>query len=99
MQETILLALSAFWLGILTAISPCPLATNIAAVSFVACRINHRGGVLLSGLLYTLGRSAAYVALSFLIVNAAINAPLLSDFLQRYINKLLGVLLILAGMV
>jgi len=99
MQETILLALSAFWLGILTAISPCPLATNIAAVSFVAYRVNHRGVVLLAGVLYTLGRSAAYVALSFLIVNAAINVPLLSEFLQRYINKLLGILLILVGMV
>jgi len=99
MQETILLALSAFWLGILTAISPCPLATNIAAVSFVAYRVNHRGVVLLAGVLYTLGRSAAYVALSFLIVNAAVNVPLLSEFLQRYINKVLGILLIVVGMV
>jgi cytochrome c biogenesis protein CcdA len=99
MQETILLALSAFWIGILTAISPCPLATNIAAVSFVAYRVSHRGVVLLAGILYTLGRSTAYVALSSLIVNAAVNVPLLSEFLQRYINKLLGILLIVVGMV
>ena len=42
---------SAFWLGILTSISPCPLATNIAAISFIGRRVGNRGSVLLSGLL------------------------------------------------
>ncbi len=98
MRETALLAMGAFWIGILTAISPCPLATNIAAVSFVSHRISRRRTVLWSGVLYTAGRSFTYVVISFLVVEAAINTPLLSDFLQRYINKLVGIVLILVGM-
>jgi cytochrome c biogenesis protein CcdA len=97
--ETLAMAGSAFWIGLLTAISPCPLATNIAAVSFVSYRIQHKPTVLLSGALYTLGRSLTYIALSVLIVQALVNVPVLSDWLQRHMNKVLGLLLILTGMV
>lgn len=90
---------AAFWLGILTSISPCPLATNIAAISFVSYRLAQKRTVIFSGVLYTLGRSIIYITLSFLIVNALVNLPVLSYFLQRYINKILGLLLILVGMV
>lgn len=90
--------LTALWLGILTSISPCPLATNIAAMSFVSYRVARKGNALLSGILYTLGRSIVYVAISFLIVKAMINIPMLSNFLQKYLNKILGILLILVGM-
>jgi len=96
-MENILL-LTALWLGILTSISPCPLATNIAAVSFVSYRINHKGIVLLSGILYMIGRSITYTVIGFLTVEAFINIPVLSDFLLRYINKMLGILLIVVGM-
>ena len=54
---------SALWLGILTSISPCPLATNIAAVSYVGRRVGSGRAVLLSGGLYTVGRSFAYLVL------------------------------------
>ncbi|MFH1923477.1 MAG: hypothetical protein ABIP48_26755 [Planctomycetota bacterium] len=47
---------AAFWLGIQTAIAPCPMATNIAAISFIGRRVGHARDVLLAGLLYTLGR-------------------------------------------
>jgi len=90
---------SAVWLGILTSVSPCPLATNIAAVSFISRRITQRNTVFLSGILYTLGRSLTYIVLGILIVKTLINVPILSDFLQRYVNKILGVVLILVGMV
>ncbi|MCX7765120.1 MAG: aromatic aminobenezylarsenical efflux permease ArsG family transporter [Candidatus Sumerlaeia bacterium] len=90
---------TAFWLGILTSISPCPLATNIAAISFISSRLAHKWMVLVYGVLYTLGRSIIYIALCVLIVNALVNLPVLSYFLQRYINKILGLLLILVGMV
>jgi cytochrome c-type biogenesis protein len=93
------LLLSAGWLGILTSISPCPLATNIAAISFISHRITHRNIVFLSGVLYTVGRSITYIVIGVLIVEAFVNIPVLSDFLQRYINKILGILLILVGMV
>lgn len=54
---------SAAWLGILTSISPYPLATNIAAVSFLSKKIVHLFIVFLSGLAYTIGRMVAYAAL------------------------------------
>ncbi|MCP4566222.1 MAG: sulfite exporter TauE/SafE family protein, partial [FCB group bacterium] len=51
----------ALWLGILTSISPCPLATNIAAISYISKRVGNTRAVFLSGALYTLGRMLAYM--------------------------------------
>jgi cytochrome c-type biogenesis protein len=96
-MELFLLA-SAVWLGILTSVSPCPLASNIAAVSFISRRITQRNTVFLSGILYTLGRSLTYIVLGVLIVKTLVDVPILSDFLQRYVNKILGIVLILVGM-
>jgi cytochrome c-type biogenesis protein len=92
-------AVSAFWLGLLTAISPCPLATNIAALSFVGRRLDRPRAALLRGLLYTLGRTLTYVALAALLVASLLSAPALAHWLQTYMNRLLGPLLILVGMV
>lgn len=97
-MELLLLA-SAVWLGILTSVSPCPLATNIAAVSFISRRITQKNTVFLSGILYTLGRSLTYIVLGVLIVKTLVDVPILSNFLQRYVNKILGIVLILVGMV
>jgi cytochrome c biogenesis protein CcdA len=90
---------SAAWLGILTSVSPCPLASNIAAVSFISRKVTQRNTVFLSGILYTFGRSLTYITLGVLIVKTLIDVPILSDFLQRYVNKILGIVLILVGMV
>ena len=95
----VFLIFTAMWLGILTSISPCPLATNIAAISFIAQRITHKKIVILSGTLYTIGRSITYIVIGFLIVKAVVDIPMLSDFLQRYINKILGIVLIIVGMI
>ncbi len=89
---------TALWLGILTSISPCPLATNIAAVSFIGRRLDRPGLVVASGALYTLGRTIAYVGLGVLLVGGALSVPELSRFLQKYMNQILGPLLIIAGM-
>lgn len=89
---------SALWLGILTSISPCPLATNIAAISYISKRVHKPGIVMLTGVLYTLGRSIAYLALGVLIVTSVLSTPALARFLQQYMNKLLGPVLILAGL-
>jgi cytochrome c-type biogenesis protein len=94
-----LFLVTAVWLGILTSVSPCPLATNIAAVSFISRRITEKKTVFFSGILYTLGRSLTYVILGVFVVKALVDIPVLSDFLQRYINKILGIVLILIGMV
>lgn len=95
----IFLPFSAIWLGIVTSISPCPLASNIAAVSYISHRVAHKNFVFFSGILYSLGRSFTYIVLGFLIVKSMVEIPLLSDFLQRYINKILGIVLIFVGMV
>ena len=90
---------SAIWLGILTSISPCPLASNIAAISFVSREVNRTRDVFLSGALYTLGRALAYVALGLLLVAGLAAMDEVSRFLQKYMNQILGPVLIVVGMV
>ena len=97
MSSLPLAALSALWFGILTSVSPCPLATNITAISFVSRRTGSPRGVLLSGLLYTLGRALVYTAIGVLLVLSLLSAPTVSLTLQTWMNKLLGPLLILVG--
>ena len=92
-------ALSALWLGILTSISPCPLATNIAAISFIGRRIGQGRAVFLTGLLYTLGRMLTYVVLGVFLVTSVLSIPQVSHILQKYMNKILGPVLIFVGMI
>jgi cytochrome c-type biogenesis protein len=87
----------AVWLGILTSISPCPLTTNIAAISYVGRRVGKTKMVLFSGLLYTAGRAIAYVLIGILVINGILSIPGASNFLQRYMNLLLGPLCIVVG--
>lgn len=89
---------SALWLGILTSISPCPLATNVAAISFLSKRIIHPKAVFLSGLSYTTGRMLSYAVLGFIIISSFLSVPALANFLQKYINKAFGPLLIVTGL-
>lgn len=88
---------TALWLGILTSISPCPLATNIAAISYASKRVDRPLLVLLSGLLYTLGRMLTYFVVALLLVQSLASAPGVSMFLQRYINQIIGPLLLVVG--
>jgi cytochrome c biogenesis protein CcdA len=90
---------SAAWWGILTSISPCPLATNVAAITFIARRVDNPRAAAVTGLFYALGRTLVYVVLGVLLVSSLLSAPLVSDVLQRYMNKALGPVLILVGMV
>lgn len=90
--------LTAIWLGILTSISPCPLATNIAAVAYIGRRAGGGGAVAWSGLLYTAGRALVYVVLAAVLVAGVLSVPEVSMWLQRNMNKLLGPILILVGM-
>ena len=97
MSEFTLAIASALWLGILTSISPCPLATNLAALSFVTVRINNPRRVLLAGILYTIGRAVAYVALAALIVTSLLAIPDVAFYLELYGNRVLGPALIVVG--
>ena len=90
---------SALWLGILTSISPCPLASNVAAISFLSKKIAHPALVFISGLAYTLGRMVSYVALGWIIINSLLSVPQVAQFLQKYMGKALGPLLILTGLI
>lgn len=54
-------AITAFILGILTAVSPCPLATNITAIGFISKDIENRHRIFINGLLYTFGRIVTYI--------------------------------------
>ena len=99
MDNFIVAIASAFWLGILTSISPCPLATNIAAISFIGNRVGKPGYVITAGLLYTVGRSVAYVAIGIILVASLLSSSQISMALQHYLNQLLGPILIVVGMV
>jgi cytochrome c-type biogenesis protein len=94
----ILIVGSALWLGVLTSISPCPLASNLAAISFIGRKVGSTRHVLLSGLLYTIGRTAAYLALGVIIMAGLMASGEIARFLQRYLNQILGPVLILVGM-
>jgi len=89
---------SALWLGILTSISPCPLSTNIAAVSYVGRRVGNGRAVLLSGTLYTAGRSFVYLILGALSVWSLMSMVSVSSFLQGTFPRLLGPILIALGL-
>jgi cytochrome c-type biogenesis protein len=99
MNQLLLGIATALWLGLLTSISPCSLATNIAAISYVGRRVGNPRKVLLAGLLYTAGRILAFIALGVLLVSSLLSAPQVSHLLQKYMNKALGPVLIIVGMI
>ena len=90
--------ISALWFGILTSISPCPMATNIAATTFIGKQIGTRFGSLVAGTAYTFGRAVAYILICFAVVAGLFSIPGVSMFLQQYMNKLLGPVLVVAGL-
>ncbi|MDY0111139.1 MAG: aromatic aminobenezylarsenical efflux permease ArsG family transporter [Candidatus Krumholzibacteria bacterium] len=92
------LAATALWLGILTSISPCPLATNVAAMGFIGRRTDSARGALWIGVLYTLGRALAYAGLGMLLVNGLLAIPTVSQWLQANMNRLLGPVLIVTAL-
>ncbi len=89
--------LTAAWLGLLTAISPCPLATNIAAVSYLGRHAANPAKALRSGLAYVAGRTLCYVLVAAALAAGLLAAATLSDTISRVIGLLVGPVLILAG--
>jgi cytochrome c-type biogenesis protein len=98
MDSFVLAAGSALWLGVLTSISPCPLATNVVAISYIARGLEGPRHVLLTGLLYTAGRMITYVALSGILVASLLSLPEVAYWLQTRMNQFLGPILIVAGL-
>ena len=93
-----LYAVAALYLGLLTSISPCPLATNIAAISYIGRKVEDSRLVIHAGLLYTLGRCLLYLALATLLATTAMSIPAVSIFLQKYMHLVLGPVFLLLGM-
>ena len=89
--------IAAFFIGLMTAISPCPLATNITAIAAVFRNMGRKRRTFLAGLAYTLGRVFTYAAIASLIVWAGLNTQAISLFLQGYGNYYLGPLLVAVG--
>jgi cytochrome c-type biogenesis protein len=98
MVAYLLYAGAALYLGLLTSISPCPLATNIAAISYVGRKVGDSRWVLAAGLLYTLGRCLLYISLAVLLATTAMSIPAVSLFLQKYMHLVLGPIFLLLGM-
>lgn len=92
-------ALSALFLGLITAISPCPLATNIAAIAYVSRRVKERRYAVITGALYTLGRMFSYSIIGVLIIVAGLEIPGVATFLQDFGEQVLGPLLIVIGVI
>ncbi|MEF3692470.1 MAG: aromatic aminobenezylarsenical efflux permease ArsG family transporter [Candidatus Moraniibacteriota bacterium] len=90
--------LSAFALGIMTSISPCPLATNITAIAYISKDIKSAKYTLTSGLIYTLGRAVGYTALAILIY-FGLSSFAIGKIFQGWGDKILGVVLILISLV
>lgn len=93
--------LTAFLLGLLTALSPCPLATNIAAIGYIGKDIENRRRAFRKGLLYTLGRVIAYTFLGIvliIIIRSGASMFGIQKFIGRWSEMLLGPLLIIIGL-
>lgn len=91
--------LAAFFIGLMTAISPCPLATNITAIAYASKRIDNSKHTIIVGFLYTLGRMLTYVLIASAIVWFGLNTQSIALTLQKYGDKILGPLLLIVGII
>ena len=89
--------LTAFLLGVLTSISPCPLATNITAIAYISKEIKTAKHTLLNGIFYTIGRGASYTILATLIY-FGLSSFQISSIFQGWGDKILGPVLIIIGL-
>ncbi len=96
LDNTSMPLVSAFLLGLMTAISPCPLATNITAIAYISKNIENKRRVFINGLFYTLGRAISYVTIGVILFFGASKFHI-AGFFQSNGEKFLGPLLIIIG--
>lgn len=89
----------ATWLGMVASLSPCPLATNIAAMAYMARFARSRPAQVMGVFAYVSGRALAYLLVAALLAAGLAGAPGVSGVLQRVLPPFLGPLLVLVGMV
>ena len=89
-----------FFLGLQTAISPCPLTTNIAAISYIGMRTGKTRTILLTGLFYAIGQIVTYMVLAFLVLGfSLVSGDLMTRFFTATLHALIGPILIVIGMI
>jgi len=98
LESTNIPIISALVLGLMTAISPCPLATNITATAYISKNISNKKIVFFSGVLYSLGRAFSYTAIGLILFFGASKFQI-SRFLNQNGEKMLGPLLIIIGLI
>ncbi|MDO9036876.1 MAG: aromatic aminobenezylarsenical efflux permease ArsG family transporter [Lutibacter sp.] len=98
LENTDIPIMSAFMLGLMTAISPCPLATNITATAYISKNISSKKKVFLSGILYSLGRAFTYTTIGLILFFGASKFHIARFFNQNG-EKYLGPLLIIIGLI
>ncbi len=98
MSDFALALSSSFVLGVLTSISPCLLATNVTAITFIARRIDRPHLMAISGASYTLGQAIGFVLLAAAVVGSLVAIEPVSHWLQKYMFRFLGPVLIVVGM-
>lgn len=94
-------AVTAFLLGLITALSPCPLATNIAAIGYIGKNLDNRKRAFISGLLYTLGRTIAYTMFGFILITILKSGASIfgiQKFIATYGEMVLGPVLLFIGL-
>lgn len=89
----------ALWLGILTSLSPCPMATNIAAISFIGRQFQTQRSVFGAGIFYMVGRTLTYIILGAILVTSTQSVPFVAMFLQKYMLKIIGPVLVVVGII
>jgi len=97
MLEFLAAAAGALWLGLLNSVSPCPLTTNIAAVSYIGRKADGPKKAALAGAIYALGRMSAYVGVAAVAVKISESIPSIATFFQTDFNAYVGPIMIVVG--
>jgi len=100
LDNTTIPAITAFILGLLTAMSPCPLATNITAIGFISKDIENRHRIFMNGLLYTFGRLLTYTVLGFILIpilREGASMFAVQNAISKYGEMLISPVLIIIG--
>lgn len=98
MNEVLVSAFISMWLGILTSLGPCPMAINIAAISYIGKQVGHWRRVLEAGVLYTLGRMSVYITIGMLLATTVVASSDISLPLQNIMMHIMGPILLIVAM-
>ena len=98
MIETNITVFAALLTGLMAAVGPCTMATNVASIAYISRRITDRKFAVLASLFYSLGRMVTYTLIGLLIIGIGLSAPAISNFLEDIGSYVLGPLLIIAGL-